>query len=423
MKKIITSVITLIVFLAIIWSASSWYFGSKAEQDLKFLLKSNAGLSGESLFREELISYKRTWMGANAILRISSDNNSFSERFGEFDVKANLLNGPVFFDDSGLSIGTSRWTIQPDELSLSDTQSQDLSLYFPESLPLATVTMDFTHKANYKGKFDTQEGKLLVSGVYDLVSENNKGEISITDFQFGVDPKKISAKHLKLDFQHQKAITANFKPGTAVLEIPELIISDDLFSGLVTLAVKAESYIASKNSHLNGFIKASFSNSNTNSIPLQKCVFTLQFINLAADTYVQLNEAKAELDNLHQQIDWALQEQGEVPEGQDHIWQLQDQIEKASTKLPIELMQTAFNHGESQIKIEINCNNTSGNSMLSGVIKPADHFTLSDNMLGYLQAEAKVKLDDELFEFLKSRTAINKKQFSLQLRQNKLLMQ
>ena len=112
MKKIVSTGITLIVFFTIIWSVSSWYFGSKAEQDLKFLLKSNAGLSGERLFREELISYKRTWMGANAILRISSDNNSFSERFGEFDVKANLLNGPVFFDHLGFSIGISRWTIQ-----------------------------------------------------------------------------------------------------------------------------------------------------------------------------------------------------------------------------------------------------------------------------------------------------------------------
>ena len=114
-----------------------------------------------------------------------------------------------------------------DELSLSDTQSQDLSLYFSESLPLATVTMDFTHKANYEGKFDTQEGELLVSGVYDLVSENNKGEISINDFQFDVDLKKISAKHLKLDFQYQKAITTSYKLGTAVLDVPELIITGD----------------------------------------------------------------------------------------------------------------------------------------------------------------------------------------------------
>ena len=82
-------------------------------------------------------------------------------------------------------------------------------------------------------------------------------------------------------------------------------------------------------------------------------------------------------------------------------------------KLPIGLMMDAFNNGKSQIKIEINGISKSGNSTLSGVIKPAEHFAISDNLLGYLQAEASVNLDDELFEFLKSRTAINKKQFSL----------
>jgi hypothetical protein len=86
-------------------------------------------------------------------------------------------------------------------------------------------------------------------------------------------------------------------------------------------------------------------------------------------------------------------------------------------------MQNAFNHGESQIKIEINTTNNSGSSMLSGIIKPADHFALSDRLISYLQAETEVKLDDELFKFLNLYTAINKKQFSLMLKQNKLLMQ
>ena len=423
MKKFISSGITLCIFFAIIWSASSWYFGSKAEQNLKSLLKSNAIQSGESLFRAELISYKKTWVGANAILRISSDNTFLSERFGEIDVKLNLLNGPVFFQDRSLSVGFSQWVLEADELGLSDVQRQYLSNYFPETMPFATVTMDFKQKAHYVGELQTNSGKILVTGEYDIVSDENKGEVIIDDFQFGGDPVKISAKHLELEFQHQKAITASYKPGTAFLEIPELTITDDNFAEPVKLAIKADSHIFSKDNNLNGFIKVVVNNKKTAEIPVNNAVFTLQFVKLAADTFVLISEAKAELDNLQQQIDWVLQEQGEVPEGQDHIWQLQNQIEQASTQLPIGLLKDAFNNGESQIKIEINGNNKSGSSTLSGVIKPADQFVLSDKLLGYLEAEASVKLDDELFEFLKSHSAVNKKQFSLAFKQNKLLMQ
>ena len=423
MKKLISSVITLGVFFAIIWSASSWYFGSQAEQSLLSLLKRNEALMGESLFRAELISYKRTWMGANAILRISSDNTFFTERFGEFDAKLNLLNGPVFVDDSSLTFGVSRWTIQPYEQGLSEAQRQDLRDYFSETLPLATVTIDFKQKAHYVGEFQTNSGKGLVTGEYDLLSEDNKGEISIDDLHFGGNPVKISVKHLNLDFQHQKAITAGYKPGTAILEIPELTITNDSFAEPIKLAIKADSHISSNNNNLNGFIKVILNNKNTAEIPVKNAVFTVQFVKLAVDTFVLISEAKAELHNLQQQIDWVLQEQGEVPEGQDHIWQLQDHIEQASTQLPIGLLVDAFNNGESQIKIEINGISKTGNSTLSGVIKPAEHFAISDNLLGYLQAEASVNLDDELYEFLKLRTAINKKQFSLMLKQNKLLMQ
>ena len=101
MKKTLSTLTTLLLFIIIIWSVSSWYFGREAEKSLRSLLRNNTQLNGENLITAELTDYKRTWVGANAILRFSSDNLIISERFGEYFVKANLLNGPVFLDDSG----------------------------------------------------------------------------------------------------------------------------------------------------------------------------------------------------------------------------------------------------------------------------------------------------------------------------------
>lgn len=423
MKKTLSTLTTLLLFIIIIWSVSSWYFGREAEKSLRSLLRNNTQLNGENLITAELTDYKRTWVGANAILRFSSDNLIISERFGEYFVKANLLNGPVFLDDSGFSIGTSKWIIQPDVLNLSEVQLQDLKTNFPEVVPYASVRLDFKQKAHYVGEFETETGNTIVKGVVDLITENNRGSVDIKDFQWGDVPSMISAKNLTLSFQHQKDITEYYDPATANLYIPDLKISHEFLDEPLLINLKATSNILSKNNNLSGLINVEFNIKDIKKFPVKNAVFTLEYIKLVADTFLQFTEAKGELDNLQQQTQWLLEEQGEVPEGQDQIWQLQDQIKIATIEQPIKLMKSAFNNGESQIKLEIESHNNSGGSTLNGVIRPADSFTLSDKLLSYLKGEAKVNLDDELFEYLNSRTGLNKKQFLLSLKQNKLLMQ
>ena len=423
MKKTLSTLTTLLLFIIIIWSVSSWYFGREAEKSLRSLLRNNTQLNGENLITAELTDYKRTWVGANAILRFSSDNLIISERFGEYFVKANLLNGPVFLDDSGFSIGTSKWIIQPDILNLSEVQLQDLKTNFPEVVPYASVRLDFKQKAHYVGEFETETGNTIVKGVVDLITENNRGSVDIKDFQWGDVPSKISAKNLTLSFQHQKDITESYDPATANLYISDLKISHEFLDEPLLINLKATSNILSKNNNLSGLINVEFNIKDIKKFPVKNAVFTLEYIKLVADTFLQFTEAKGELDNLQQQTQWLLEEQGEVPEGQDQIWQLQDQIKIATIEQPIKLMKSAFNNGESQIKLEIESHNNSGGSTLNGVIRPAESFTLSDKLLSYLKGEAKVNLDDELFEYLNSRTGLSKKQFLLSLKQNKLLMQ
>ncbi len=423
MKKFISSSITLFILLTILWSASSWYFGTKAENNLKSILLENAALFGERLFRADLIDYRKTWLGANATLRISSDITFLSEQVGEFDVKVVLLNGPVFIDKSGLSLGTSRWTLQIDENNLTAGQLQSLQSIFPESLPIADVRLDFKQKAQYSAKFKSFLGESQITGVFDLESEDNRGAIKLTNFSLGVSPIRVSAESIDISYQHQKALTAAYKPGTSSMQIPALVISHESLADPVTISVKANSDITIENNYLNGFIKVKINNNSVQPIPIKEAQITLQFNGLSSDSFIQLTEAKAELDNLQQQIQWVLEVQGEVPEGQDQIWQLQDQIDKASKQLPQALMQRVFNGEKSQVKLEVTSNNNSASSSLSGLIKSADRFSESDKLISFLQLESKVNLDDDLFKFLKSHSVVNKKQFSLVIKKNKLLMQ
>ncbi len=423
MKKVISSSFTLFMLLIIIWSLSSWYFGTKAENNLKSMMQSSSMLSGERLLRAELIDYKRTWMGANAILRVSSDFSFLSEQLGEFDAKVMLLNGPVFIDKSGISLGTSRWNLRIDENNLTAEQLQNLQIIFPEALPIVDVRLDFKQKAHYISKLVSFLGESQITGVFDLKSEDNRGAIKLANFSLGASSNRVSADIIDINYQHQKALTAAYKPGTSSLQIPVLKIKHESMRDLIKLSVKSHSDISKENNALNGFIKVNIYNDSTQYFPIKQADITLQFNGLSSDSFIQFTEAKAELDNLQQQTQWVLEEQGEVPEGQDQIWQLQDQVEKATKQLPQAIMQGVFNGGKSQLKLEVQSSNNSGVSSLSGVIKPADRLPVTDHLISYLQAEAKVKLDDDLFQFIKSRSAVNKKQFLLTFKHNKLLMQ
>jgi hypothetical protein len=423
MKKFISSTITLLLLLIIIWSITSWYFGTQAENALKSALEINTGVSGEKLFRAELIEYRRTWLGAKAKVRLSSDNIYLSERLNEIDLSANLLNGPVFLTEKGLSLGTSLWSIRVDESSLTEDQLQTLQGIFPQGLPSIDIRQDFKQRADYVAKFHSMLGKVLITGLFDLDSEDNRGAITLDDFVLGVPPNMIRAKSVNISYQHQKALTSAYNPGTSSLQIPVLEISLNSLPGPIRVSVKANSDISIDNNNLKGFIKVNAINKNLQIFPVKGAGFTLQFKGLSGDGLVQLTEARAELDNLYQQTQWLLEEQGEVPEGQDQIWLLRDQIENASKRLPQTLMQTAFNEAKAQVNFTVKTFSNTSDSTLSGEIVPADSLQSADSLISFFMARARVSLDDDLYQFVNKHFGINKKQFSFTFKQNKLLMQ
>lgn len=418
MKKFLSSSILLLVLLVILWFAASWYFSVKSEQAFNGYLQQHSQIVGQKLFRLELLHYKKTLLGANAKLRMSSDYAFLNERFGALPLDVTLQNGPVFFTKSGLDVGSSRWNFQIEKRA-SKTAKQNFKVMFPNVLPQAVARISFDGKAHYSSALQTEFAKLLVTGIFDLKTEDNRGAITIKPFSLGVKPNIISAEKIRLSYKHQKAITASYKPGTASLQVLSLQLNHDKLPKPLLLDLTMNSNISLKENNLNGFVKATIKNHHPEEYPFEKANISMLFKGLPADGFIAFSGAHAELDNLHQQTQWVLEELGELPEGQDQIWQLYDEIEQSSKQLPNRLIALGKN---SAIQLKTITHYKGSKSLLKGNIKLAMDNPKLTSWLSLLEGEATVQLDKALFSLLAPLTPIKKQTFTLLLEQNKLLM-
>ncbi len=431
MRKLFSSIVTLSILLLIIWAAAVWYFGNRTEQQFVSALENNNLVLGEKLFRTELLSYTKTLTGAEAHLTLSSDSSFISERIGDIPIIAELINGPVFFEKSDISTGSARWIIKVDTKRLSKQQKENLQNIFTKTLPSVIVRVDFDKKVHYFSRIKFDQLGILMTGIYDLESQQNRGAINIDKVRYGNSSNQLFAENVKISFQHQKAITSHYKPGTMALQIPELQINHQLLNNPVVFSVKANSNIRSENNFLNGFIHFSFKNLlvtnkltklSISELPIKNAELSLQFKQISTEGYIDLSEKLAELENLKQQAIWALEENGELPEGQDQIWQLYQRIDKLSEIRPKLIANTLFNDGKSNVSFEFKADNNSRESTVFGDIAVSKNLDKASRLTSLIDIQAQVKLEDELYNFISNLIAIDRAQFELSFENNRLLM-
>jgi hypothetical protein len=431
MRKLFSSIVTLSILLLIIWAAAVWYFGNRTEQQFVSALENNNLVLGEKLFRTELLSYTKTLTGAEAHLTLSSDSSFISERIGDIPIIAELINGPVFFEKSDISTGSARWIIKVDTKRLSKQQKENLQNIFTKTLPSVIVRVDFDKKVHYFSRIKFDQLGILMTGIYDLESQQNRGAINIDKVRYGNSSNQLFAENVKISFQHQKAITSHYKPGTMALQIPELQINHQLLNNPVVFSVKANSNIRSENNFLNGFIHFSFKNLlvtnkltklSISELPIKNAELSLQFKQISTEGYIDLSEKLAELENLKQQAIWALEENGELPEGQDQIWQLYQRIDKLSEIRPKLIANTLFNDGKSNVSFEFKADNNSRESTVFGDIAVSKNLDKASRLISLIDIQAQVKLEDELYSFISNLIAIDRAQFELSFENNRLLM-
>jgi len=465
MKKIFSAIFLLVILLFILWALSGWYFGASAEQVFKTYLQNNSEHSAKQTFRLELQDYRKTIFGAKARLKISSDIPVIAEKMGEIELVAKLLNGPVFITKNGISMGSFRWFIAVDESSFTEAEKENIRAIFPSLLPRLIIRTDFEKNVHYSStKFQTSFADMNIAGMFNSKTKNNSGKLHLQNFHYEFLLNQFFAEEININYHRLKRNTPAYKPGNTIVTIPKLQIKLKGLNKPVSLVLDATSSLSHTDGFLNGYSKINLKmmggkQQNDNKIPIDKASFSIFLKGLSSDGFLRYSELEAELDNLKQQAQWSLQENGEFPEGQDQIWQLYDEIDENIQRLPSIILNELFNK-DSRIQLKAESLNSSGQSELIGELRRIDASTQMilknqnenplmqkaqirdriifksqnekslkkggggfNTLLSTLHGNARVKLDADLFLFLQNYSPIKQSEFKLMLKDSKLLMQ
>ena len=417
----------LLMVLAGLWLSLGYFFSHQAEQAFRYYLSSHTEVAGEKLIRFELISYHKKLMGAlgaTAQLRLSSDFPSVAEHLGEVAISAKLMNGPIFITKQGVSIGSSRWLFTIDASNSTQSELENLRVLFPNRLPKITVRTDFKHQAHYFSRLDTSFAKLILSGLYQFETaeqqENNHGSIQIEKLRLGVAPKTIHAESLSISYQQNgQAVSAGYKPGLTALRSPSVIINHPYLKQAVEIAVVAKSDLSIEKDFLKGFVQLNIEQKQqlkNNELPFDTAKLSVRFSGLSAKGVVAVSDAKADLDNLKQQIDWTLEDMGEYPEGRDEIIQLNDKIKIAQKTLTTMLLDKIFQKNTSVFEAEILSQQDDKSSKVTVGLSTLKDESLSAKLTGQLSTEWQVALTALVDKMGASENIKVKKDFKIDLR-------
>lgn len=435
MTRFFSAFFLLLIFLVVASLATGRYFGTLSEQGFKNYLDNQHEVFSGKLLKFELLSYRKTILGAEASLKISSDNAFLDEKLGGLKIIAKLLNGPLFITKKGVSIGSSRWYISLDESAFDEKQRESFQLVFPEVSPYFIIRTGFDGKVYYTSKLNTNISQADIHGVYDLQSKESVTDIILSNLSYYLSSKffseEIKADKVLISLKQTKPANHLLKENSVHINVPFLNLMSSRGEASILLNIRSKSIFSFSGKHISGSFKLNIDQIKSNAIPIDRVDTSLFFNNISIQGFSRLSENKAELDNLKQQAQWSLEEIGEFPEGQDQIWQLYEQISKAEKRLKATVLNEIFNEN-TRIQFKATSYNSSGKSEIDGTLSHIDtqreksiinrRAEFDKLIWSILQGEASITLDNDLFSYLKRVTPINKSKFQLTLDDNKLLM-
>jgi uncharacterized protein YdgA (DUF945 family) len=142
LKKTVSFIIVLVLFLGAAWMGCSWWFGRQVESQYRQLLVQAASNTGA---RIDLESYSRDWMGATARARVAFDlpvaKKGTKSLPLAFTVITRIVNGPFPGGPAGLrpamALLRTRVALGPDLLALVRSEWPAC----PEELPMTSTTV------------------------------------------------------------------------------------------------------------------------------------------------------------------------------------------------------------------------------------------------------------------------------------------
>lgn len=439
-------VLSLILFLIVIWIISVWFLGNRTEHNLKtFISESNQIIKGK-LVNLELVNFHKSFFGATGEVIFHSDNSYTNQKLEGLKLFIVIRHGPFFMNASGVTIGASEWRIAIAE-SRKEVRGKSQSLASEKNTRSTLIAkINFDRKVHYSLSNSTIKLLNEMSGVYDFNNRTNDLSLSLHDFKFKNNSIKLASDKLQFRFLMKGGFSLENSLISVDFQTSRLRYQHKGIHKLIEGSVRGKSEFFVKKGVISARINAVFKKVlNTEQIfDLIKTEVNLHGVSSIG--ILNFLEALDQISDHKQQTTWVLEEQGEFPDGQDQIWQHYDQIKRLTHQLPLivnEKVLSVNSLAVFTVKLQ-----GKGVSTISGtlqsraqehkgkILKTGGDVSIKESnlkrrseissllglVLSNLQGQAEVRLDNGLFREILKNSTIKKRQFDLIWKDNKLLM-
>ncbi len=358
LNTILLGIAIVCLSLIMIWGFAGWYLTKDARQQLSAFLQENFQNNALNSIDAELLSYKTTLVGAKASIKISSKVAFIDEQIGELFLNAKLFFGPVFIDDGKLRFGKLLWKISLDPLlaakQLSESSQTQIGEIFKSKQPFLSLLIDFDKSLRYHSHIralataSLRADHIISDGVVSADSLQNKMQIHADNLSLVATTGLLEIPTLTIDLdinkqkqRQQKLIRYTTKPFKLSLSGVSGAASKRIFISKGNLA------------HINPFLSGKL---QLITPQMKQLELMINLRDLSISGYQQFLQAEAQAFNLKQQIQWTLDENAETPEGQDHIWLLNDKIDQQRGQLTKIVAQKMLPNKTSLINLSLDIN-------------------------------------------------------------------
>ncbi|RVU84744.1 hypothetical protein EOL70_10860 [Leucothrix sargassi] len=305
-----------IVFIALLYVASSYFFAKQSRELVDDIILNWNDSSAKYLAEVELLSSEDTLFGSQKVLQVTPSLPYLYEQFGDFTVSIQMMTGPVLWGEQP-SIGRSSWLITTDtdsQLVVLDDFSSALS--WKLDLEQLKTTSLFINNLNAEGVFDLESQASGFKGHAENIDtcvnghcyQLGQSDLSI-DTQLGADGKEANSS------------------AKITLNIEDAVLVGEKSTENKRLNVSSVASVWKNNDTLDADLEVSLV--NTLSLDNEQATATLQMRQWLVEGVVDYLTILADSSHYQRQAEWALEEV-ETTEQQDFYRWLVDKAGSAA---------------------------------------------------------------------------------------------
>lgn len=366
MKKLGVVIAALLVVGGAAWLGGSWWVGKETESIVRAQIDQANQQSAAQGVRQELVSYDRSLLGAEAVTRLIVTDPLMAAWFNNMQFNHQIKHGPVLLAN-GVSLGVSHWSTRLDTASLPAESKAFVDQAFAGKEPFAAETKIGFDKVMYAtASFSPMDARLEEGGATikwagaaftgDISATEKSGPFSFKANSFEVRDANTTFTLPSMDIQGRMGpVAGGLENFTA--KLPEISI---LVAG-ETQPIKMDLSIDSVTSEQNGAVQGNGSFHVTNiqgknqqglDVPVKQVDLKVDYAGFKLEGLKDIQALQAKLQALQEQmqVDEAATE---LPEGQKQQQQLAQQAQQLTEELLDVVLNKVLQAGQSRLSYDL----------------------------------------------------------------------